>query len=233
MRITFNQHSQVIAGISERSDGSMVWWNKKPIDKVVRQNRDRYFKKEGIDPKRVVAGGIAHSKHVAVVTEQDAGRYLLNTDALVTNVSNLFLSITTADCLPVYYYNPLKKCIGIAHAGWQGLTKGILENVVQKLHQSYDSKPKDLFVTIEPHIQVCHYEVGNEVAILFNKQNVKQRNKHLFVDLANEAKLRLRKLGVKQISINPICTYCESKRFFSARHDKIEPLQGMVAYIGL
>lgn len=233
MQIVFNRYPQVMAGISERADGSMVWGNSLPVDEVVGKNRNRYFEKLGIDPKQVVAGGIAHGTHVAAVGEKEAGKYLLNTDALITNVPNLFLTITVADCLPVFYYDPIKKVIGMAHAGWRGLVNGVLENLVEKLQQSYGSSPQDLLVVVGPHIKSCHYEKGEEVAAQFSQQNIEQRNGHLFVSLADEAVMRLEKSGVKHISVSPLCTYDETERFYSARHDKTEPLQGMLAYIGL
>lgn len=232
MRIEFNKYPQIIASISERSDGSMVWWNRIPVDKAIRKNRDQYFKRLGIDPGRVVTGGITHGTRVAVIGEQEAGKYLLNTDALITNVPNLFLTITAADCMPVFCYDPMTRSLGIAHAGWRGLVGGVLENVIQGFRHSYGSQPKNLLIVIGPHIRSCHYEVADEVAAQFSNQNIERRNGRLFAKLAAEAEMRLRKLGVEHISANPACTYDDSERFYSARRDKVEPLQGMVAYIG-
>src|SRR3989338_10787746 len=121
MRIIFKRYGCVMVGISERADGSMVWWNRTPPMESVRRNRDRYFKKEGMDPTRVVAGGITHGAQVVVAGEQEAGEYILDTDALITNAPNLFLTVTAADCMPVFYFDPTNHSIGIAHAGWRGL----------------------------------------------------------------------------------------------------------------
>lgn len=233
MRIAFNKYSQIIGGISERSDGSMVWWNRMPVDEVIRKNRDQYFKRLGIDPERVVAGGIAHGTHAAIIGEQEAGKYLLNTDALVTNVPNLFLTITTADCMPVFCYDPITESLGIIHAGWRGLVGGVLENTIHEFHNSYGSQPESLLIVIGPHIKACHYEVGDEVATQFAEKNIEHRNDRLYAKLADEAEARLRRLGVKNISVNSICTYDDIGRFYSVRRDKAEPMQGMVAYIAI
>ncbi len=233
MQINFPGHTEVRAGISERADGSMVWWNRKPVDKAIRANRDKYFKKIGIKPERVAAGGTAHGTEVVLVDEKNAGQYLLNADALVSNVPNLFLTITAADCLPVFYYNPVSVSFGVAHAGWRGLAKGILENTARALQNVYGAKAEDLLIAIGPHIRACHYEVGREVAILFNQKNIERRNGHLFASLADEAGSRLRGLGVKRISVSSACTYCDTEKFYSARRDKSEPLEGMAAYIGI
>jgi polyphenol oxidase len=232
MQINFDKYPQIIVGLSERSDGSMVWWNRLPINEIVRKNRDNYFEKNKIDPQRVVAGGIAHGNHVAVIGEAEAGKYLLDTDALIAKKSNIFLSVTAADCLPVYFYDPVTESLGIAHAGWRGLVAGILENVVKEFEHSFDSRPENLQVIIGPHIKSCHYKVDEEVANQFAKQNIERRDHHLFVKLAEEAEMRLRNSGVKNISINQDCTYDNPEKFYSARRDKSEPLQGMVAYIG-
>ena len=98
----------------------MVWWNRLPVDPLVAQNRQKYFQKEGVESERVVVGGITHGTKVRSVGEAQAGQYLLDSDALITNASNLFLSITAADCLPVFFYDPVSQSAGIAHAGWRG-----------------------------------------------------------------------------------------------------------------
>jgi len=232
MRLVFKNSPQIMAGISERSDGSMVWWNRLPVDEGILKNREKYFKAQGINPERVAAGGIAHGVEVAAVGEDKAGKYLISTAALITNVVDLFLTITVADCLPVYFYDPKTQSIGLAHAGWRGLIGGILENVVLELQRWYGCQPNDLRIIIGPHIRSCHYEVHEEVAEKFKEQNIEHREGRIYVKLADEAKSRLRELDVGDISTSPICIY-EDQRFYSARRDKAEPLQGMVAYIGL
>lgn len=232
MRIKFEKYPRIMAGLSERSDGSMVWWNRLPVDKTIVKNRDAYFKKLKIDPGRVIAGGIAHGANVAVVGEKQAGRYLLNTDALITNIPNLFLTITAADCLPIYCFDPMSQTAGIIHAGWKGLVNGILENTINKFREIYNARAEDLKIIIGPHIKSCHYKVKEEVANQFTSQSIEERNGDLFVNLNNEAKKRLMALGVRNIVIDTACTY-EEEKFYSARRDKAKPLEGMVAYIGM
>mgnify|MGYP001604769354 CR=1 FL=1 len=231
MRLLFNEYPEIMAGLSERSDGSMVWWNRLPVDEAVRGNRERYFRGLGISPERVVAGGLVSGVRVAVVSEKEAGEYLLNTDALLTNIPGLFLTVTASDCLPVYFYDMKMRCLGIAHAGWRGLVNGILEKVVFEFNNSFGSEAADLRIIIGPHIKSCHYEVGEDVAAQFSGQNLERRNGRIYVKLADEVESRLRALGVKHISVSPVCTY-EDKRFYSARRDKSEPLKGMAAYLG-
>jgi polyphenol oxidase len=241
MQIVFDGYSQIIAGLSERSDGSMVWWNRLPVDEVIRKNRDRFFAAVrhetaagliNINSKMVVSGGIVYGMNVAVVGKAEAGKYLLNTDALVTDDKNIFLSVTAADCLPVYFCDPVTESIGIAHASWHGLADGILENVIKKFQEAFKSDPKNIQVVIGPHIKKCHYEVGSEVAVKFNKESIEERGGQLFADLGAEAKRRLQNFGVKDIVVSEECTYDNTEKFYSFRRDKNEPLEGMVAYIG-
>ncbi|MFA6422155.1 MAG: peptidoglycan editing factor PgeF [Candidatus Buchananbacteria bacterium] len=232
MQINFN-NSKIIAGLSERSDGSMVWRNRLPVDEKIKQNRDKYFTEIGIDPNRVIAVGIKHGMNVTVVGEKDAGSYILDSDGLITKDKNLFLSVTVADCLPVYFYDSANEVIGISHAGWKGLVKGVLENTVKKLQENFNSKPENLEVIIGPHILPCHYEIGEEVAENFSKQNIITRDGKIFADLSGEAKLRLESVGVNNITVDETCTYCNADKLYSARHDRLEQVDGMVAYIGL
>lgn len=211
----------------------MVWWNTKPVEAAVKENRDRFFKRQGINPARVVSGGLIHGIHTAVVEEKDAGEYLVNTDSLITKTQNIFLAITVADCPPVFFFDPVTLSVGIAHAGWRGMVGGILENVVHQLERSFGAQATDLHAIIGPHIQACHFEVGSDVAAQFGKDHIEQRDGCLFVNIGAEAKQRLQKVGVRNVLIDQTCTFDAAEHLFSARHDKVQPLQGMVAFIGM
>lgn len=232
MDIYFSNNAEVFAGVSEVSHGSMVWLNTLPVDPAIEQNRNNFFKTIGVDPARSVSGGLVHGVRVATVNDQDAGTYLLNTDALITNVPNLFLTITFADCTPVYFYDPVTQAIGIAHAGWRGTAAGILERVVEEMHRAFNVKPEDLHVVLGPNIKPHHYEVGQEVADAFHASSIEKENGKMYADLSAEAKLRLEQVGVKNIIINSTCTYC-ANNVFSARRDKNVPLKGGMAFIGM
>ncbi len=84
MRIEFKERPQNVW--MARWFGGIVYL----LMKLFAKNRDRYFKRLGINKERVIAGGIVHGSYVAVVGEQETGVYLLNTDALITNIPNIF-----------------------------------------------------------------------------------------------------------------------------------------------
>jgi polyphenol oxidase len=233
MKIDFDKYPQVVAGLSERSDGSMVWWNRTPVEPSIRQNRDNYFEKVGINPRATIAGGIAHGINVAAVGASEAGEYLTDTDGLITSAPGIFLTVTAADCLPIFCYDPAHEAVGMFHASWRCLIAGILENALQTMKDNFSSRPEDLIFVIGPHIGVCHYEVGEEVADRFSPSRVVNRDGKLFVDLGGEAEDRLRFSGVKNITVSQECTYDNPEKFYSARRDKDDPIKGMVAYIGI
>lgn len=223
---------QVWLGFSERIDGSMVWWNQVPVPTPVQENRNKYFRKQGIDPSRVVAGGCAHSTNVRLVGEEDAGTYIPNSDSLITNHANLFLSITASDCMPVYFCDSKQRAVGIAHAGWRGLVDGLLERVVEQMVEVFQSRPGDLLVLLGSHIRVCHFEIKEDVSRQLDSEHVESHNGCLFGNLSREAQARLMKSGVQTILDSSVCTMCESDRLYSSRHDKKDPLEGAVASIG-
>ncbi len=232
MKIAFKNNSKVLAGISEKKDGAMVWWNKLPVPNYILKNREKYFSQFGIGNKQVVSGGIAHGTEVKLVDASWRGEYILNADALITQEKNLFLSVTVADCLPVFFFDPKTESVAMVHAGWRSLVAGILEKTVVELNRNFGASPHDISVIIGPHIQNCCFEVGEEVAEKFNSRTVIKKDNKNFVDLGKEAELRLLELGIKNIEISEECTF-DSEKYFSARRDKKEPLEGMVAFIGI
>lgn len=239
MKLEFKDSPEILLGISEKKDASMVWWNRLPVPEDILKNRKEYFSKFNIKENNVVSGGIAHGVNVKCVDEKNGGEYILDTDALITNTSNLFLSVTVADCLPVFFFDPVTRSVGIAHAGWRGLVGGIIEKTILEMKNNFNSRPEDISVIIGPHIQACCFEVGEEVSREFDTRAVTRKDNKIFVDLGKEAELRLiesRTLPtgrqVKNIEISSECTF-ESDKYFSARRDRKEPLEGMVAFIGM
>ena len=199
------------------------------MDPLVAQNRQKYFQKEGVESERVVVGGITHGTSVRSVGEAQAGQYLLDSDALITNASNLFLSIIAADCLPVFFYDPVSQSAGIAHAGWRGLAGGVLESTLDALAVA----PEALLVWLGPAIGPAAFEVGPEVRAAFLEAHpsaeqafVASRNPGRFMaDLYRLARIRLAARGVEAVYGGGFCTY-RDPRFYSYRR---EPRTGRFA----
>ena len=150
-------------------------------------------------------------------------------DSLVTHTPGIVLCAMTADCLPVFACSRSGDEAGIIHAGWRGMSAGIIERSLAAMR----TKPADLLVWLGPAILACHYEVGEDVRDAFLQSAVgKAEQKQLsgafrpiaaagkyHADLARIAAIKLRALGVSSVSGGKHCTYCDSERFFSHRRD--------------
>lgn len=229
----FKQFKEVRAIVSEKKDGSMKVFLERPEEN--RENRERFFKEQGIDAGRVVSAEIVHGAKVAVVSDVTQA-ILSGTDVLVTKEKNLFLSVTVADCLPVFFYDSITRVIGIAHAGWRGLLLGVIGKTVETF-KKYGSEVKNIHVEIGPCIQKDHFEIQKKDEYLFGTYRncvIYQDNK-IFVDLSRIARIQLKKSGImpSHITQSPLCTFCDSKTFFSYRRDKPETIEAMVAVIGI
>lgn len=152
-------------------------------------------------------------------------------DAAVTNIPNEVLAILTADCMPALFASKSGGVIGAAHAGWRGLSGGILEATLQAmLAISPDLSPKDIVVWMGPAIGPTAFEVGEDVLQAFAPQGQDILSK-AFTPIAGSpgkylanlyllARERLRPLGIEQIDGGDFCTFNDLERFFSYRRDK-------------
>jgi len=231
--LDFNSSANLILGISDKSQGNMRLFRQND-NPIMGHNREMFF--NSFD-KRVVAADLVHGNKVEVVGDQTVGNIITGCDALVTASPNLILSITVADCLPVYFYDRIKKVVGLAHAGWRGVENKISQEVVKIFGQNYNSNQSDLEVFIGPHIGVCHFEVQKDVLEKFSLWPdfaVKRAGK-TFIDLAGIVKRQLLDIGVANINISSECTYCLKDKYFSFRRDNPgeDNLEVMAAYIGL
>lgn len=137
-------------------------------------------------------------------------------DALISRHPGLTLVVRTADCLPLLFVDPRQRAIAAVHAGWRGTVAQIAPKTVQKLHTTYGTKPKDLWVAIGPGIGACCYEVGPEVAEQFGHSG------QVRLDLADANLRQLAAAGVpsSQILHGAPCTFCTGDSFHSYRRDR-------------
>jgi polyphenol oxidase len=150
----------------------------------------------------------------------------LNYDAIVTNRVNLAICIKTADCVPVFIVDKVKKVIAVVHAGWRGSVLDISSKVVKLMQNQYYSEPTDLLAAIGPSIGGCCYEVDQATAEEFRGkhnseqflQQGKKKDKWL-LDLPEANRRQLLDAGVPQsnIDVSGYCTTCNQDMFFSHR----------------
>ena len=141
-------------------------------------------------------------------------------DALVSFKQNQVCAVLTADCLPVFFCNRIGDRVGIAHAGWRGLAKGVLQATVSAL----DEEPANLMAWLGPAIGPRVYEVGADVAEAFPDEfpaAFKRHGERFLLNLYALAKLKLAAAGVQAVYGGDHCTMSDSVRFFSYRRDGV------------
>lgn len=187
-----DKFSEILFATSKASDGNMSF--AQGDAKEVLKNRQRFFSKLIIDITSIAEVKQVHDNEVILVG--DANVKNIEADSLMTNKPEVYLMIKIADCIPIAIYDPKNKAIGLIHAGWQGLDKGVIQNIIDSMSRNFGSKPEDLAVQFGPSIGPCHYKTN----------------------LWTLAQNQLEKLGILEKNIdNPrLCTY-ESKDYFSHR----------------
>ena len=174
-----------------------------------------------------------HGAKVSTPTSRNAlGSGPFEADASVTNIPNEVLAILTADCMPVLFASRSGDVIGAAHAGWRGLSSGILENTIDEMIAlSPGLTTSDISAWMGPAIGSSAFEVGEDVLQAFSQQGqvilsktfipiIETPGKY-FADLYLLARDRLRLMGIEQIDGGDFCTVNDPERFFSYRRDKV------------
>src|ERR1700687_2906144 len=122
-------------------------------------------------------------------------------DAIVTDVPGLALAMFFADCLPIFFWDPVRHAAGLAHAGWRSTILDIGPLTVDALSKAFGSQPEDLQTALGPSIGPCCFEVGPDVADKFRKKFgldiIQEKNSGLYVDLWKSNQSALEKKGVK------------------------------------
>lgn len=166
-----------------------------------------------------------HSNIVIVQEELDISkRYTVDADAIITKSKNMLLEVHTADCCPILLYEPDAQVIGAVHAGWGGLTSGVVKNAMEGFI-SLGADITKIMASIGPCIQPESYEVGEDFRdkILNNNKNMKQffieYDKKIYFNLSFCALFSLIESGLKLHNIQNISidTYKEENGFFSYR----------------
>jgi polyphenol oxidase len=221
-------------GMSEKKDGAMNIRLPNTSQENL-ENRKKYLKKEKINLKNIVAAELVHSTNIKVINGNDKGTVIANTDGLITNNPNIFLTITVGDCLPIYLYDEKRKVVGLLHAGWRGVVNNICRVALDMMINRFNSEPKNIFVYIGPHLQKCHFQVKENILPQFKKEFIIKERDIIKIDLLSFIKEQILICGVSKdnMSSSNECTYCNEKKFFSYRRDKPEEADSMLAYIGM
>lgn len=196
----------------------------------VLQNFTLFCRAIGVDVQKTVFADQVHGKRVCVAKHQDGGTPLFapsgigQADALITNVPGLVLCTFHADCMPLFFLDPVQGAIGMTHSGWMGTLENIAAQTVAAMTTEFGTNPQDLLCGIGPSIGPCCFEVGHDVAqqfeVVYGTGFTAHRQKpHL--NLWELVRHQLRQAGAtdEHIISAGLCTCCHTDTFFSYRGD--------------
>jgi polyphenol oxidase len=193
----------------------------------VHKNRRHFLSALRLEDARLITLHQVHSNRVHIIEENSDQWNQSEGDALITRADNTALAIKTADCLPVLMVDPESTVIAAVHSGWRGTLAGVLPQTISEMRRAFGCAPSDLLVAIGPGIRSCCFEVGSEVAELFDQafqgsnlaKPIKDRPGKFLLDLCGALRIQLKCAGVSPQNCYDLgaCTCCNTSEFFSYR----------------
>lgn len=224
-----------LGGVSEGCYASMnLSFTRGDREEDVRENFRRIADAIGVRCEDMVFSQQTHTSNVRVVTEADRGMGITrplawqDVDGLVTDVPGICLVTFYADCVPLFFVDPVKKVIGLSHSGWRGTVAKIGKETIRKMREVYGCDPGDILAAVGPSICQDCYEVSEEVIRQFQEHFSEKDRASLFykkengkyqLDLWRANELIFLESGIKteHIAVTNICTHCNSEVLYSHR----------------
>lgn len=201
----------------------------------VQKNKQWLCEKLHIQQKQLWLPRQTHTSNIQCInasflskTDAEQTTMLQNIDALITNLPQQCIGVSTADCVPILIYDEEHHAIAAIHAGWRGTVSKIAQHTLRQMALHYNTSPQRCKAIIGPSISVDAFEVGNEVVDQFMQsgfpdtivsrlpQNFTSRP-HIDLWAANSWLLEDTGVPLANIQIAGICTYSNAETFFSAR----------------
>jgi YfiH family protein len=199
----------------------------------VLKKRKLVFDALGLDAAAFTAAKQVHGDNVCRVTAEQRGRGAVShddaipsTDALITDVPGVPIGVFTADCVPVFLYDPRRVAVGIVHAGWRSTALSIVSKAARMMEEEFGSDASDIWAAFGPSIGPCCYEVGRDVFDAFRTsfkdssrlfQKTADEKWHLDLWLANRRQLEECGITGGRTIHSRICSACNADDYFSAR----------------
>ena len=200
-------------------------------EEAIRQNRALLCQVLGIEDRCLLMPHQVHQTEMAVVDEDflrlssdEVQQRMEGVDAVMTNVLGVCIGVSTADCIPVLFYDKTHHASCAIHAGWRGTVQRIVEKAIDKMTEVYGTHPADIMAQIGPGISLDSFEVGDEVYDAFAQAGfdmlsiTERRDKwHIDLPMCNCQQLIAAGVTEGNIAVSDICTVKHSDTFFSAR----------------
>lgn len=210
-------------------------------EETVSENYRLFCESIGVLPEYLVFSDQVHHTEIAVVTEKDTckemvAKKLQGIDGLMTDRANVCLATSYADCVPLFFADPVERVVAASHSGWRGTVAKMGAKTVHKMQEQFGCEKKNIIAVIGPSIcQEC-YEVSQDVMDALKEQYSEEQMKEIVycsskeeadkkkyqLNLWKANALQLKEAGLlkENIHISGICTCCNSKLLFSHRASK-------------
>lgn len=208
---------------------------------VVAQSRGAAAAELGVDPTRLYVVTQVHGRDVVRVAGTESTESVLaeRADAVVTRAGGVACGVRTADCVPVLVADAKSGAVVATHSGWQGTEKDVVGAGIAALVREAGATA-DLIAAVGPHIAVCCFEVGEDVAARLaacsSARDVvdRTRGERPHVDLRKIVHAQLEAAGVRPDAIDDVhgCTMHDAQRFFSFRRDREKSGRMLAAIVG-
>lgn len=200
----------------------------------VKENFRRMGKAVGFEPESLVLSHQTHTTNVRLATKEDRGKGFVkpldyeNVDGLITNVPGLTLATFYADCVPLFFVDPVHRAIGLSHSGWKGTVDRMGAVTIRRMEEAFGTEAKHLRAAVGPSIcQEC-YEVSEDVALEFKREFWEHADERLVyrkengkyqLNLwrANEIVLLESGIRPEHLAMPNVCTCCNPDLLFSHR----------------
>lgn len=196
--------------------------------KAIEENQRRLARALGVRVEDFTYTHQTHTTNVAVVREEDRGKRFMETDGMVTNVPGICLVTFYADCVPLYFVDPVHRAIGLSHSGWRGTVGRMGQVTLEKMKEVYGTRPEEVYAAIGPSICQDCYEVSGDVIeefrenfsesvwpqLFYEKENGKYQ---LNLWRANQLVLTEAGVAEQKIAVTNLCTHCNPEILFSHR----------------
>ncbi len=222
------------AGVSATMDAGSANPANDPQAAAIAENRRRL---RALLPSEPIWLTQVHGCDVVAVDTDNAPRLRRGppqADAALSRTPGIALCVRTADCLPVLLADRAGSVVAVAHAGWRGLARGVLEATLDAMQIA----PHDVVVWIGPAIGPTAFEVGADVSHAFVDADPEAsrcfaplREGKWLADLPGLARRRLAAHGVRDIAVDGSCTFTEATRFHSYRRDGTGGRMALVAWL--
>lgn len=220
-----------LGGVSEGIYSSMnLSFTRGDREEAVLENHKRIAAILGCDIGDMTASHQTHTTNIRRITGADRGKGISrerdyeDVDGLMTDEPGIVLVTYYADCVPLYFVDPVHRAIGLAHSGWRGTVNRMGACMVQAMQDAFGSRPGELYAAVGPSICRDCYEVGEDVALQFKDMGEaavlpgKRPGKYqLDLWLANESILEQAGIPKQQIAVTDLCTCHNSAYLFSHR----------------